>query len=298
MVSAQDLHGVHVALATPIGPDGDLDAASLDRLLSRVIDGGVRAICPTGSTGEGPRLTRAQRLEVTRLVRKTVGPDRLLVPGASAMNVADAVAEIADLADAGADAVLLAPPSYYPIPADGVVAWYRAVSSAAALPIVLYNIPSMTKIMLPPAAVGELARLPGIIGIKDSSRDFEYLESVLYAADGAEFAVLTGSDTMLLASLSVGAVGTIAASANLVPALGKEVYDATIAGDLDRARRFQEQLYDVVMACRVGPPPAGWKAALAWAGICAADPVPPAVGLQIPQREALAARLTELGVER
>lgn len=298
MVTAQDLHGVHVALATPIGPDGDLDAAALDRLLSRVTEGGVSGICPTGSTGEGPRLTRAQRLEMTRLVRKTVGPDRLLLPGASAMTVADAVAEIGDLADAGADGVLLAPPSYYPIPADGVVAWYRAVSSVAALPIVLYNIPSMTKIMLPAAAVAELADLPGIIGIKDSSRDFEYLEAVRYATTGSEFAVLTGSDTMLVASLLVGAVGTIAASANLVPTLSKGIYDATVAGDLDRARRVQERLYDVVMACRVGPPPSGWKAALAWAGVCAADPVPPAVGLDASQREALAARLTELGVER
>lgn len=298
MVTAQDLHGVHVALATPISPDGDLDAAALDRLLSRVIEGGVSAICPTGSTGEGPRLTRSQRLEMTRLVRKTVGPDRFLFPGASAMTVADAVAEIGDLADAGADGVLLAPPSYYPIPADGVVAWYRAVSSVAALPIVLYNIPSMTKIMLPAAAVAELADLPGIIGIKDSSRDFEYLESVRYATTGSDFAVLTGSDTMLLASLLVGAVGTIAASANLVPALSKGIYDATVAGDLDRARRVQERLYDVVMACRVGPPPSGWKAALAWAGVCAADPVPPAVGLDASQREALAARLTELGIER
>ena len=297
-MTPKDLHGVHVALATPIGPDGDPDVPALDRLLTRVIDGGVDGICPTGSTGEGPRLTRTQRLQITGLVRKSVGPDRLVLPGASAMTVTDAVAEVADLAEAGADAVLLALPSYYPIPADGVVAWYRAVSAAAALPIVLYNIPSMTKIMLPPQAVADLAELPGIIGIKDSSRDFEYLESILYATDGADFAVLTGSDTMLLASLAVGAVGTIAASANLVPALSRELYDATLAGDRDRACRVQKQLYDVVMACRVGPPPSGWKAALAWAGVCAADPVPPAVGLDTAQREALSARLTELRVDR
>ncbi|WP_195909116.1 dihydrodipicolinate synthase family protein [Microlunatus sp. Gsoil 973] len=298
MVTHNDLHGVHVALATPVGVEGDLDRSAMERLLSRVTEGGVDAICPTGSTGEGPRLTRAQRSDVTRLIREIVGPDRLLVPGASAMTVDDAVAEIGDLADAGADAVLLAPPSYYPIPAHGVVAWFTAVSSAAALPIILYNIPSMTKIMLPPAAVGELAGLPGIVGIKDSSRDFEYLESVLYATAGADLAVLTGSDSMLLASLTLGAVGTIAASANLVPGLGREIYDATASGDLARARRVQQQLYQVVMACRVGPPPSGWKAALAWAGVCAADMVPPAVGLDVGQHETLAARLAELGVPR
>lgn len=298
MVTPEDLHGVHVALATPIGPDGDLDLAGLDRLLSRVIDAGVDAICPTGSTGEGPRLARAQRVEVTRQVRKTVGSERLVIPGASAMNVADAVAEINELADAGADGVLLAPPSYYPIPAEGVTAYYRAVAEQARLPIVLYNIPSMTKILLPPASVGELAGLPGIIGIKDSSRDFEYLESILYATEGADFAVLTGSDTMLLASLVVGAIGTIAASVNLVPELAREIYDSAFAGDRDRARQAQQRLYDVVMACRVGPPPSGWKAALGWAGVCAPDMVPPAVGLTASQYDTLGAALTELGVRR
>jgi 4-hydroxy-tetrahydrodipicolinate synthase len=143
-----------------------------------------------------------------------------------------------------------------------------------------------------------LATLPGIIGIKDSSRDFEYLQTILYAATDADFAVLTGSDTMLLASLTVGAVGTIAGSVNLVPELGREIYDATLAGDLDRARSAQRQLHDVVMACRVGPPPAGWKAALAWAGVAAADPVPPAVGLTTAEQQTLGARLEALGIGR
>lgn len=298
MVTAEDLHGVHVALATPIGTDGDLDLAALDRLLSRVVAGGIDAICPTGSTGEGPRLSRAQRLEVCRQVRKSVGAERTVIPAASALNVADAVAEISDLADAGADAALLAPPSYYPIPADGVTAFYRAVAAQSALPIVLYNIPSMTKIMLPRSAVGELATLPQIIGIKDSSRDFEYLESIVYATAEADFAVLTGSDSMLLASLMVGAIGTIAASVNLVPELVREVYAATVSGDLDRARQAQQRLYDVVTVCRVGPPPSGWKAALAWAGVCSADLVPPAVGLTPAQLDDLGAGLAELLVHR
>jgi 4-hydroxy-tetrahydrodipicolinate synthase len=298
MVTTEQLHGVHVALATPIGSDGDPDQAALDRLLSRVIEGGVDAICPTGSTGEGPRLTRSQRLEITRRVRGSVGTDRPVLPAASAMTVSDAVSEIADLAEAGADGVLLAPPSYYPMDADGVVGWYGAVSSAAALPIVLYNIPSMTKIMLPAASLAELARQPGIIGIKDSSRDFEYLESIIYATRGADFAVLTGSDSMLVASLLNGAVGTIAASVNLVPALVRKVYQATVDGDLDNARTAQQRLYEILMACRVGIPPAGWKAALAWAGVCSADLVPPAAGLDKIARDALGARLEELGVDR
>lgn len=298
MVNHDQLHGVHVALATPIGADGAFDAAALDKLLDRVISGGVMGVCPTGSTGEGPRLTRAQRRDIARRVRTALGTDRLVIPAGSAMTVSDAVSEIDDLAEAGADAVLLAPPSYYPMAADGIGAWYAAVAADAALPIVLYNIPPMTKISIPAATVAELAGMAEIIGIKDSSRDFEYLQSVCYATADEEFAVLTGSDTMLLPSMLVGAVGAIAASANLVPELGLAVYRATVEGDLERARQCQQELYRVVMACRVGTPPAGWKAALAWAGVCSADPVLPIPALDDAARQALGSRLELLGVGR
>lgn len=294
MVSVTDLHGLHVALATPVGPAGDLDTDGLDRLVARVIAGGVHAVCPVGSTGEGPRLTRVQRGAVTAAVRARVPDEHPVIPATSALTVADAIAEIEEHAAAGADAVLLAPPSYYPMSAGEVGAYYESVAAATALPLVLYNIPSMTKVALPPQIVGALAGHPWVFGIKDSSRDFEYLQSVLYASAGQEFAVLTGSDTMLLASLAVGAVGAIAASANLVPRLGRAVYDAALAGDTDAARSAQRELFDVIQACRVGVTPAGWKAALSLAGVCDATTVPPAAPLDDSQLSALATRLKEL----
>ena len=131
----------------------------------------------------------------------------------------------------------------------------------------LYNIPVFTKISIAPAAVTELAAMPGVIGIKDGGRDLEYLQLVLQAGAGADFAVLTGSDTLLLASLVLGAHGMIAAGMNLVPDLGRVVFDAVKAGDLGTAEATQRLLSTIVQACRAGQPPAGWKAALAWAGI-------------------------------
>lgn len=296
MVNAGDLHGMHVALATPVDADGGLDTTGLGRLLDRVTEGGVDAICPTGSTGEGPRLTVAQRRTVTAAVRVHVGAGRLVLAGASAMTAADAVTEIDGLAAAGADAVLLAPPSYYPMAAAETIAWYRTVAAEAALPLVLYNIPAMTGVTLAPSAVAELAELPAVIGIKDSSRDLEYLQAVLYATAGADFAVMTGTDTLLVASLTLGADGAIAASANLVPSLGRAVFSAFEAGDADRAATAQRRLVDIVTTCRRGTTPAGWKAALAWAGVCSAALVPPAVPLPDADRAELAAALERLDV--
>ncbi|GAB3764724.1 dihydrodipicolinate synthase family protein [Microlunatus parietis] len=295
LIKAEQLHGVHVALATPIDPaTGDLDPAGLSRLLDRVVGGGIDAICPTGSTGEGPRLTRAQRLAVLQSVRERVGPGRIVVPAASSLNLPDAVAEVAALAAAGASAVLLAPSPYYPQAPGEVLAWYRTVAERTGCPLVLYNIPAMTKISIAPAAVAELAALPNVIGIKDSSRDVEYLQQVLHATAGADFAVLTGSDTLQLVSLVAGAHGMIAAGMNLVPRLGRAVHDAVAAGDLDTARRAQRELTAIVTACRVGQSPAGWKAALAWAGLCSDALVPPAAALSAEVRADLGAALDRL----
>lgn len=295
LIKAEQLHGVHVALATPIDPTtGDLDPAGLSRLVDRVVDGGIDGLCPTGSTGEGPRLTRSQRLAVLQSVRERVGPDRIVVPAASSLNLPDAVAEVADLAAAGASAVLLAPSPYYPQAPGELITWYRTVAEATGCPLVLYNIPAMTKISIPPGAVAELAALPNVIGIKDSSRDVEYLQQVLRATAAVDFAVLTGSDTLQLTSLVVGAHGMIAAGMNLVPRLGRTVHDAVAAGDLDTARRAQRQLAEIVTACRVGQSPAGWKAALAWAGVCSDALAPPAAALPAEVRAELGATLDRL----
>src|SRR5581483_3085449 len=109
-----------------------------------------------------------------------------------------------------------APPFYYPLSDDGVRQVYVALAEDSPLPIVLYNIPVFTKVPLSPAVVGWLADHPAVIGIKDSSRDMEYQQQVLAATREADFAVVSGTDSLLVASLTMGAAGAIAGSVNLV----------------------------------------------------------------------------------
>jgi 4-hydroxy-tetrahydrodipicolinate synthase len=150
---------------------------------------------------------------------------------------------------------------------------------------------------IPAQAAGELARHENIIGIKDSSRDLEYAQAVLGACAGVpDFAVLTGSDTLLLATVVIGGRGAIAGSANLVPELGVALYEATTAGDWPRARDLQWRLFEVVSAARAAGFPYGWKAALELAGVCAAYPAPPASPGRGEELAALRKRLDELRV--
>jgi 4-hydroxy-tetrahydrodipicolinate synthase len=296
-----------VALATPLDARGELDHAGLERLVRRVLSGGVSMVCPTGSTGEGARLGARRRAEIAAAVRSLVPAGVPVVPGLPATDIESALTELARFAAADATAALVSPPAYFPMPGEEVLRFYEELASASPLPIVLYNIPQFTKVSIPPRVVGDLAAHPAIAGIKDSGRDMEYLLSVVEATSGgtgsptgaaADFAVLTGTDTLLMAGLLSGADGTIAASANLVPELGVEICRSVASGDLDRATAAQRRLTDVVLACRRGTPPGGWKSALEFAGVCDRRPAGRASPLPDHDHAELADRLTRLGVAK
>lgn len=286
-----DISGVMVALVTPVEETGGIDLCGLERLMERVVAGGVDGISPVGSTGEGPKLTSGQRVSLVSRVRALVPAGMPVVPGMPLVTVAEALAEIQSLAEADATAVMVSPPSYYPLADDAVLRLYETVADRSPLPLLLYNIPAFTKVRIAPEVVAALATHPNVVGLKDSSRDLEYQQQVLRACAGAAFSVLTGTDSLLVASLVIGARGAIAASANLAPELAVGVYRAFAAGDVPAALRRQDQLSAVVAACRCGDFPAGWKAALELRGVCGADPVPPGSPLSAAQHADLEARL-------
>jgi 4-hydroxy-tetrahydrodipicolinate synthase len=291
------LAGVMCALVTPMDENGEVDLEGLERLVQRVVDGGVTGICPVGSTGEGPRLSAQQRHAVVRRVRALV-PDGFPVIPSPATAVATRTAEdVEALAALGCDAVLVAPPSGYLLDDDEVRRFYEELAARSPLPIVMYNFPALTRVRISPAVVGTLAHHERIIGVKDSSRELEYTQAALYASSGAQdFVVLTGSDTMLIATLMVGGSGAIVGSANLVPELGVAVYDATLAGDWVRAREAQRTLFEVVSAARAAGFPGGWKAALDMVGVCAPYPAPPALPVSGEALALFRKRLEELKV--
>lgn len=290
------LRGVMCALATPFDEAAEVDIAGLERLVASVVGKGATGICPVGSTGECSRLTPGQRLAVVERVRAATPDDLLVMPSPLSGPPVRVLQEIRDFAGLGADAVLVAPPAGYLLADDDVRAFYAGLAAESPLPIVLYNFPEMTRVRIAPAVVAALAGHRQIVGIKDSSRDMEYTQAVLYASAGADFAVLTGSDTLLLATITLGGAGAVVASANLVADLGTAVYDAALRGDLVTARPLQQRLFEVVSAVRAAGFPIGWKAALELAGICSALPAPPASPVSGDSMAVLRDRLAELKV--
>jgi len=256
--------------------EGEVDPDGVARLVEHVIDGGVDGVLALGSTGETASLDERSRRMVLDCVIKAAGGRVPVLCGVAQSQLASAVAEVDAAAKAGADAALVAPPFYYPTDQAGVLAFYRAVAERASIPILVYNIPQFTKIVMEPATLAALATEGAVQGIKDSSRDFEYFEGVCIATRGvAGFRVFTGSDTMLVASLAVGGSGTICGAGNIAPDWVVRIYDEFTRGDLDAARGSQDRLFELVASVREGVFPLAIKAALHMRGICEPWSAPP-----------------------
>ncbi|HET7420920.1 MAG TPA: dihydrodipicolinate synthase family protein [Candidatus Dormibacteraeota bacterium] len=299
MARLETLEGVLVALASPMTQDGEVDEAATGRLVEHVLAGGVHGVLALGSTGETASLDEASRRKLlTSVVRAT---DRRVpvLCGVAQSQLSVARAEIAAAAGLGADCVLVAPPFYYPTDQAGVLAFYRQLAEGSRLPIFVYNIPQFTKVVADPATVATLAREGTIAGIKDSSRDFEYFEGVRLATrDLPAFRVFTGSDTMLVASLAVGGAGTICGAGNIAPALVVRIFDEYRRGDLEAARRSQDELYELVLAVREGVFPLAIKAALHMLGVSEPWSAPPVRRLDEHAESRLRERLSRLDLLR
>ena len=297
MFKLDGLSGVLVALASPLKKDGAVDEAGVTRLVEHVLAGGVHGLLPLGSTGETAALDAPARRQILGTVIKSAAGRVPVICGVAQSRLSSARAEVEAAASQGADAALVAPPFYYPMDQDGVLAFYRDIGDRAPVPILVYNIPQFTKVVVETATVATLAREGAIAGIKDSSRDFEYFEGICLATrDVAGFRVFTGSDTMLLASLAVGGAGTICGAGNIAPRWVVRIYDDFMGGHLEAARVSQDALYEVVMALRGGVFPSAIKAALHLQGICEPWPAPPAMRLDERREARLRERLAEWGL--
>jgi 4-hydroxy-tetrahydrodipicolinate synthase len=285
------LHGVLPALISPLKQDGTADEPAIHRLVDHVMKGGVSGLVPLGSTGENASLDETTRRTVLKAVVEAAAGRVPVICGVAQTHIAAARAEVEAAARLGAAAALVAPPFYYLTDQRTVLAFYRRLAADSPLPVFLYHIPPLTKVMAEPATVATLAHEGTIAGIKDSSRDFEYFESVcMQTRDLPDFRIFTGSDTMLLPSLVMGGAGTICGAANVAPAWVVRIYDDFIRGDWSAARDHQDALFELVMAVRGGVFPAAIKSALHLLGVCDPWPAPPVEALD----EASEGRLRQL----
>lgn len=209
-------------MVTPFTDDGALDLDGAQRLAARLIDEGCDGLVLSGTTGESPTTTDAEKAALVRAVREAVGGRATIVAGVGTADTAHTT-ELARAAEkAGADGLLVVAPYYSRPPQDAVEAHLREVADATGLPLMLYDIPARTSTRIEPETMLRLAGHPRIVAVKDCAHDLLGTQKVLHRTELAYYA---GCDEHNLALYAVGATGYVSTVANVIPAQLRSVLD-------------------------------------------------------------------------
>jgi 4-hydroxy-tetrahydrodipicolinate synthase len=253
--------GILPALVTPFTDDGKaVDEERLRNLVNHCIEFGVHGVVPCGTTGEFVNMTVEEKQFAIKTVVDEVNGRVKVVAGTGASGTDQAVEMTKYAKDMGADAVLIVTP-FYLKPADrGIYEHYDTIASQVEIPIILYNIPQCTGLPLPWQMVEDLAQIPNIVGVKDSSGQLSFILAVLEKVRD-KINVLCGHDEVVVAGLAAGCSGAILASANVIPDIWIQIYNHVKNGEL---RQAQELQYKVQKIARIiaGSGAVGTKEAL------------------------------------
>lgn len=257
------LSGSIVALVTPMRENGDIDWAALDGLIEWHIESGTHAIVPMGTTGESATLDTDEHLQVIKRTIELVAKRIPVIAGTGSNSTAEAIHQTQEAQALGADACLLVTPYYNRPTQEGLFQHYKAISEATTVPIVLYNVPPRTGCDMQAQTVARLANFSNIVGIKDACGDATRVKAIKDALTGSawdEFFILSGEDAQTLEMMSLGAVGTISVTANVLPALMAEFCSSYLAGDHARAQELDNRLQPVhdVLFVESSPTPTKW----------------------------------------
>ena len=288
------LKGSLPALVTPF-KDGAVDFDALQALVEWQIAEGSTGLVPVGTTGESPTLSHEEHEAVVEAVVKAAAGRVPVVAGAGSNSTAEAIRLIRHAESVGADAALVVTPYYNKPTQAGLIAHFTAVHDACNLPIVIYNIPPRSVIDMLPATMGELAKLPRIIGVKDATAKLERV-SPQRATCGKDFIQLSGEDATALAFNAHGGRGCISVTANVAPRLCAEFQAATLAGDYALALEYQDRLMPLHEAIFLEPGLCGAKYGLSLLGRCSEEVRLPLVGVSEPTKKAIRAAMVHAGL--
>ncbi|WP_050931759.1 4-hydroxy-tetrahydrodipicolinate synthase [Aestuariivita boseongensis] len=265
------------ALVTPF-QGGELDLETLKKLVEWHIGEGSHGLVPVGTTGESPTLSHEEHEIVVAEVVKAAAGRVPVIAGAGSNNTLEAIRFVQFAAEAGADAALVVTPYYNKPTQRGLIAHYTALHDCAEIPIIIYNIPGRSVIDMTPETMGELAKLPRIVGVKDATGDLARVCDQRMSC-GTDFIQLSGEDATAHGFNAQGGVGCISVTANVAPKLLSQMQEACLAGDYATALEIQDRLMPLHKAIFTEPGLVGAKYAMSKLGLCSDEVRLPLVGL-------------------
>jgi 4-hydroxy-tetrahydrodipicolinate synthase len=275
------LRGSIAPVVTPFTEAGGLDLDALRRLIGWQLDSGSHGISLGGSTGEPSAQTAQERITAMTEAAALIADRVPFLPGTGSAQLDETLQLTAAAHDLGADAALVITPYYARPTQDGLFEWYATVAAEnPGLPIVVYNVPSRTAVDIAPETVARLRRrFDNIVGVKETTRDFEHFSRMLHAC-GRDFLLWSGIELLCLPLLALGGVGFVSAVANIAPTAVAQMFELWMAGEHEKARDVHYGLHPLVDLIFTETNPAPVKWVLRQAGLLGSARVrPPLAGV-------------------
>ncbi|WP_194791809.1 dihydrodipicolinate synthase family protein [Pseudomonas sp. UFMG81] len=294
-----EFHGIIGYTITPFSQDGEqLDLPALGQSIDRLIEDGVHAIAPLGSTGEGAYLSDSEWQQVAQYSLERINKRVPSIVSVSDLTTAGAVRRARFAQQHGADAVMVLPAAYWKLSEAEILQHYRTIGAAIDLPVMLYNNPATSGTDMPVELILRIVReVENVTMVKESTGDIQRMHKLQLLGEG-QVPFYNGCNPLALEAFVAGAKGWCTAAPNLIPELNLRLYDAVLAGELEQAKALfyrQLPLLDFILK---GGLPATIKAGLGMTGLPVGEPRRPVFGLDEAGQAKLQALLDGLRQQR
>ena len=291
------MKGIIPPMITPLNPDLSLDTASLEKVVTHLMEGGIHGLFILGTTGEFAGLSYQVKNQLIRETCRLAGGQIPVLVGITDCSFDESVhlAEVAK--EAGAEAVVAAPPFYMNVGQSELVTYYHALADRVPLPLFLYNMPSHTKISIEIDTVKTLASHPNIIGLKDSSGSGGYFQALCFEMkDDPAFTLLVGPEEMTAETVLLGGHGGVNGGANLFPSLYVDLYQAAVRRDFSAIQTLQQEVMSISKSIyQLGTYRSGYlmglKTSMSLMGLCQECFAPPLTPFKEEEKEMLKSKL-------
>lgn len=291
------LSGIFPPVTTPFNEHGDVDYAALSSNIARYNQDGLAGYVALGSNGEVVHLSTEERTRVIETIKRGAASEHTIIAGVNELSTRSAIEAARAAADSGADAALVVTPYYYKgsMTQEAFVRHFTDVADQSPLPVLIYNVPQNTGVVIESATIAKLAAHQNIIGVKDSAGNMGAISETLRRSP-ASFQVMVGNGGILFPSLMMGATGAVLAIACAAPRACVELFQAVKAGDHQRGRELQNRIAPLSHIVTAGLGVPGLKAAMEMLGLVGGPPRAPLVAVSSSDRERIRAVIRETGL--
>jgi 4-hydroxy-2-oxoglutarate aldolase len=292
-----NLNGIFPPVTTPFNERGDVDYAALSSNISRYNEDGLAGYVALGSNGEVVHLSAEERTRVIETIKRGATSEHTIIAGVNELSSRAAVEAAIAAADSGADVVLVVTPYYYKgsMTQDAFARHFSDVADQSPLPVLIYNVPANTGVVIESATIAKLAGHENIIGVKDSAGNMGAISETIRRSP-ASFQVMVGNGGILFPSLMMGATGAVLAIACAAPRACVDLYEAVKAGDHQRGRELQNRIAPLSHIVTAGLGVPGLKAAMEMLGLAGGPPRAPLAPVSSSERERIKAVIRETGL--